>query len=282
MGKPLVSVICLSYNHEKFVEKALYSVVNQTYSPIELIIVDDASIDGSAKVIEEFIKKHPTLKFIRRELNVGNCISFNEGFKLSNGKYIIDLAADDVLMPDRIEAGVNALEEVDNNFGVQFSDAELIDDAGAPLGLHSDKYPHASIPQGDIYLDVISRYFICSPTMLIKREVLERLHGYDETLAYEDFDFWVRSSRQYKYLYLPVPLVKRRILHNSMKQDQFRRGSAQLKSTLQVCKKINELNRSEKEKEALKRRLWYEIKVGLRLFDMGLVVGYLKLIIKGK
>lgn len=277
-----MTVICLSFNHEEFVEEALYAVINQTYSPIELIIVDDASEDGSVALINEFVKKYPTSKFIRHERNMGNCISFNQGFKLSDGKYIIDLAADDVLMPDRIEAGVKALEEAGNDFGVQFSDAELIDDAGAPGGLHSDKYPHDSIPQGDIYLDVINRYFICSPTMLIKREVLEHLQGYDETLAYEDFDFWVRSSRQYKYLYLPSALVKRRILHNSMKQDQFRRGSAQLKSTLEICKKIKVLNKNEVEKAALKKRLLYEIKVSLRLFDMGLVLNYLKLMIRGK
>lgn len=278
MPSPLVSVICLCYNHQEFVAEAVNSVLSQTYANIELIIVDDASADKSSRVIQDLVAKNPAIKFIKLEKNVGNCTAFNIGLSQSNGEYVIDLAADDILLPQRIEIGVKAFEEMGKEYGVQISDAQLIDAHGNVLGLHSDKQPHKAIPTGDIYLDLIKRYFICAPTMLIRREVLELLGGYDESLAYEDFDFWIRSSRHFKYVYLSDVLVKRRILFNSMRSTQFTKGSKQLRSTYKVCLKIKELNKTKADRSALKHRLIYEIKVCLRLFEFGLAINYLKLL----
>jgi len=258
--------------------EAIQSVIDQTYPAVELIVVDDASTDGSAEVIQDFLKNEQQIKFVQFEQNVGNCAAFNKGFELSSGAYVIDLAADDILFPNRIDEGVRALENADDQFGIQFSDAELIDDRGNVTGFHSDNCPHDTIPQGDIYRDLIERYFILSPTMLIKREVLELLDGYDEQLAYEDFDFWIRSSRRFKYLYIPRPLVRRRVLDDSMNSKQFVRGSSQLRSTLRVCRKINELNETQDEKRALISRIRYEIKVCLKLFDFSLAADYFKLL----
>lgn len=278
MASPLVSVICLCYNHAPFVEEAILSVLHQTYAEIELIVVDDASSDDSVNLIEKLVSTHSQIKFIRLDKNVGNCAAFNIGYKQSKGMYIIDFAADDILLPNRVEEGVNALEGAGMQHGVQFSDALLINADGIELGLHSNKYPHVSIPQGDIYTNVINRYFISGPTMLVRRIVLDTLNGYDEELAYEDFDFWVRSARLYKYLYIPKPLVKRRVLPHSMKNKQFVKGSSQLRSTFMVCNKIKELNETHEENAALKQRIRYEIKVCLKLFDLSLAIDYLKLL----
>ena len=274
MSTPLVSVICLCYNHERFVEEAILSAIDQTYPHVEIIIVDDASQDNSVTIIKQLLKRYPEIKFISLDKNVGNCSAFNIGFAQSKGEYIVDFAADDILLNTRIEEGVKALQQVDGSYGVQFSDAELIDENGVKLGLHSDKYPHAIIPSGDIYLDIIQRYFICAPSMLIKREVLETLNGYDESLAYEDFDFWVRSSRHFNYLYLSKVLVKRRVLSGSMRSHQFKRGSKQLASTFVVCQKIQKLNKTWEEKSALKRRVAYELKVCLKLWELRLAWRY--------
>lgn len=278
MSNPLVSVICLCYNHEKFVEQAILSALNQTYSNVEVIVVNDASTDNSVDIVQRLLAAHPQVAFINLESNVGNCKAFNIGFAQSKGEYIIDFAADDVLLENRIQEGVDALQSAGGEYGVQFSDAILIDEEGNEIGLHSEKYPHSSIPSGDIYLQLIQRYFICAPSMLIKREVLTHLNGYDETLAYEDFDFWIRSARAYKYLYLPNALVKRRIVRNSMKDDQFKKGSRQLQSTYKVCEKIKLLNRLEEENNALKARLRYELKICFKLFDISLAIKYAKLL----
>jgi glycosyltransferase involved in cell wall biosynthesis len=278
VNTPLVSVVCLSYNHENFVEEAIMSVKNQTYSNIELIIVDDHSTDESVKIIEEILPQLSGVRFIPLPANIGNCKAFNIGYSHVKGDYIIDLSADDVLMPERIAKGMKAFHEGDEKLGVNFTDAEIIDKDGNSLGYHSDRFPHAAIPQGNIYADVIHRYFINSPTMMVRRNVFETLGGYDETLAYEDFDFWVRSARLFDYSYTPEVLVKKRILYNSLGNKQYNRGSKQMDSTLKVCEKAFELNNSVEERIALKKRIHYELRQAVRLGKLRLARDYWKLL----
>ena len=282
MELPLVSVICLCYNHARFVKEAIESVRLQTHTKVQLVVVDDASTDNSVQVIRESIQDRPEITFLSLPQNLGNCRAFNKGFATSTGSFIIDLAADDVLMPNRIEAGLNAFASLGPDYGVHFSDAELIDEAGNRIGYHSDRFPHASIPQGDIYKDLISRYFINSPTMMMRRSVLEKLGGYDESLAYEDFDFWMRSSRECKYGYTAEPLVKKRMLKNSMSKDQYRKKSIQLVSTFRVCEKILQLNRTIDETKALSKRIRYEMKRAALLREWGLALAYFKLLLRNQ
>lgn len=279
---PLVSVICLCYNHERFVEGAVISVLQQTYQHIELIIVDDASTDGSKGVIAALVQQHPEIKFLSLETNVGNCKAFNQGLALSKGQFIIDLAADDILLPARVECGVKALLAAGPDFGLNFTDAEWISEEGSCLYVHSQRFPHATIPQGDVYHELITRYFICSPTMIFTRDLITALNGYDENLFYEDFDLWIRGSRTFKFCYTSEVLVRKRLVNNSKSQKQFTRKDPQRYSTFTACTRILQLNRSKKEQKALKKRIWYEIKLCLKVFDLKLVMAYLRLLRKNR
>ncbi|MEQ6120062.1 glycosyltransferase [Reichenbachiella sp. MALMAid0571] len=255
---PLVSVFCLCYNHEKYVSQAIQSVLNQTYSNIELIVVDDASTDGSKGEIEQILKNQQ-FTFLYLPENVGNTKAFNRAFVRSNGKYIIDLAADDVLVQDRIEKQVAFFEESSNSTGVIYSDVAYIDGNGQPLSHHFSNKKH--IPYtGNVYEKLISTYFIPPPSMMMKREVLEQLNGYDENLAYEDFDFWIRSSRDWLYAYQPEKLTLVRRLEDSLSSKAYSKHDKQLYSTYVVCKKIKSLNKTESENRALRKRLEYEIR----------------------
>lgn len=271
---PKVSVICTCFNHEQYVSASLQSVLDQTYSNYELIVVDDGSTDSSANTIERFINDYPQISFIRLEKNQGICRAFNSAFKTCSGDFIIDLAADDILMPDRLSKGVASFDKLDKTFGVIFSDADWIDGKGTHLFFHSDKYPHATIPDGNVYEDLIERYFICSPTMMFRRAVIETLGGYDETLTYEDFDFWIRSSRLFNYHYQPDVLIKKRKLKNSLSHNQFKIFNRHNSSTYRVCTKILQLNRTVKEQNALRKRIQYEIRQSIRTLDISLVYKY--------
>src|ERR1700749_5034941 len=96
-NKSLVTVICLCYNHENFVTESLFSVMNQDYAFVELIIVDDCSTDNSKNIIKKWLLDYPEVRFISNEINLGNTKSFNKALQFAKGDYIIDLAADDVL-----------------------------------------------------------------------------------------------------------------------------------------------------------------------------------------
>ena len=95
MERPLVTVICLCYNHVRFLERALDSVFSQSYPSIELIVVDDASADDSPVLIHRLLIDRPEVKFIALQKNVGNCKAFNMALANATGKYVVDLSADD-------------------------------------------------------------------------------------------------------------------------------------------------------------------------------------------
>ncbi len=266
MYQPFVSVICLCFNHVKYIEKAVHSVLHQSYRNIELIIVDDASTDGSAEKVKRLGEKY-NLRTVQLDENLGNCKAFNIGFSLSKGEYIIDLAADDILLPNRIETGVKELEKRDESYGVNFCDIELINEQNEILGTHFKRDSNGDLAEkvleGDLYKILLQKYYISTPAMMMKREVLERLGGYDEKLSYEDFDFWVRSSRYYKYCFTDKVLMQKLILKNSHSARQYQRKNPHSLSTAMVCQKALKLNKTAREDKALLKRINYELKWAL-------------------
>ena len=282
----VVTVVCLCYNHQQYVQEAISSVLNQDYKNIEIIVVDDASTDDSVGEIEKAIEDHPKINFIKLEKNCGNCRAFNIGLSRAKGDFIIDLAADDVLFPERISCGVEALVAAGPEYGVNFTDAVLIDKDSNIIGYHYKRDKNEilinSIPQGEIYQEILSRYFICPPTMMAKREVYDQLTGYDENLAYEDFDFLVRSSRHYKYCYTDKILVKKRILAGSLSSEQYKPESRQLISTFKVCQKAFELNKTWEEHRALQKRIRFEMKQAMLSNNYQVAVNFFKLYKKFK
>ncbi len=275
---PLVSVICICHNHLSFLRESIQSVLNQTYPEIEIIIVDDGSTDGSKEMIKALVKDKP-IHFIDNPIPLGNCKAFNMGFSASQGKFIIDLATDDYLDPERILKGINTF--LNSDAGVTFSDVMNIDENGVELGTHflrdSDHQLIEQVPEGDIYIELIQRYFISPPGMMMKREVLEELNGYDESLSYEDFDFWIRSSRNWHYAFTNEVLVTKRKVSGSLSEQQFKYLSKYQICTLRVCQKIKELNRTKKEDLALRKRCLYEIKQCLKQGNIHLIPRFLKL-----
>jgi len=271
----LVSVICLCHNQALFVKEAIFSVLQQSYQSIELIVVDDASTDGCKEIISQIVEENPHIQFINITQNTGNCKAFNQGFRASNGQYVIDFSADDVFVIDRVKRQVDEFSSLDSTYGVVYSDALYIDQFGKPTGKHSDRFEQR--PSGDIYADLVERYFVCPPTMMIKRDVLETLGGYDEHLMYEDFDFWVRSSRICKYHYLNELTTQKRELPNSHGGKFHSKAHAIHYSTYAVCQKILELNSNEREDEALANRIYTEIKISFFTENFELVGKYAKL-----
>jgi len=285
LEKPLVSVVCLCYNQASFVRDAIYSVLDQTYSNVELVVVDDASTDHSRYTIRSIVNKLDNVRFISNNENVGNCRAFNAVLPMLKGKYVIDLAADDMLLPDRIQTGVEDLEEKGEEYGINFTNVEIVDAQGHHLRHHYKVDPWGKArempPQGDLYATLVAKYVVNPVSMMMRKSVLDDLGGYDEDLSYEDFDFWVRSSRKFLYSYSDAVLVRKRIHGDNLSSKQYARGSVQLFDTYRVCEKIKSLNRSTREHKALKKRVYYEMKQCMKLREMKLLNMYSKLLLKG-
>jgi glycosyltransferase involved in cell wall biosynthesis len=182
---PLVTIICLCHNHQDYVLESLNSVLNQNYSAIELIIVDDCSADNSKTVIETWLVDHPQIQFIANKTNLGNTKSFNKALKLAKGEFIIDLAADDILLPNCIALQINAFKISSyNNLGIVYGNVELITENGKfdsyYFPVEASKKTIKKRVTGDIYLSVLSGgNSICSVSSMVKKTVFDNLQGYD-------------------------------------------------------------------------------------------------------
>jgi glycosyltransferase involved in cell wall biosynthesis len=260
----LVSVICLCFNHARFLVEALDSVRLQTYPHLEIIVVDDASTDKSQQLLQQYAAAHPQVRLLLHQENTGNCQAFNEALALAAGAFIIDFATDDVMLPGRVAAKVEAFARLDPGYGIVYTDAELIDEKSRPLGYFYQRGPggriQPAVAVGEVYAEVLERYFISAPTVMIRREVLQQLGGYDASLAYEDFDLLVRAARDFKFYFLDQPLTRRRLHAGQLSKRSYRVGDKQLLSTIRVCEKALLLNRSEREKQALIRRVEWEVR----------------------
>ncbi len=278
----LVSVICISYNHAPYIAEAMASVFVQEYHNIEVIVLDDGSADESQKVIENLIAGKD-IQFIRHKKNQGYTKTFNEGLALAKGEFIVDFALDDVMLPGFVRTSMDHFSKANKSVGVVYSNADYIDVESKVIGNHKsillDKGMVSELPSGNIFSDILERYFICTPTMLIKKNVFDRLGGYDETLAYEDFDFWLRSSRHWDYAYLDEVHMQKRKLQTSMSASRYRHHqNDQLASVLKVCQKAFHLCKTKGELNALKTRLNYEYRQCLRNDAKDLAQEYLHLL----
>ncbi|HEX8327861.1 MAG TPA: glycosyltransferase family A protein [Hymenobacter sp.] len=265
---PVVTIVALCHNHASFLREALDSILAQTYPQLEVWLVDDASTDHSPAILREYAQRHPQWQLLLLPTNVGNCQAFNQALRLSRGEFVIDFATDDVLLPARVAQQVAAFQQAPPDVGVVYSNAELISEAGALLGLHHRpdgagalQPPPAS---GWVFAEVLRRYFISTPTMMMRRACLEALGGYDETLAYEDFDFWVRASRGWQFLYVDAVTTRKRKHPRSMSSRAYRRHDPFLESTIRVCAKALALVRTPEERAALAVRLRWEMRQAVR------------------
>jgi glycosyltransferase involved in cell wall biosynthesis len=241
------------------------SLFNQSYDNIEIIVIDDASTDESQDILQSIILGKPEIQSIFHSTNSGYTLAFNEAYVLAQGKYIVDFALDDVMSPDFILKSIDRLEQAGEGFGVSFSNANYIDIDSKIIGNHNEllrkKGLIDDIPSGNLFELILRRYFICTPSMVIRKSVLDRLNGYDASLAYEDFDFWVRSARFTGYAYIDEVLVSKRKLKTSMSSQQYNfKMNLQLESTLEVCNKAFHLCKTKTEHNALKERVNFELR----------------------
>ena len=163
---PKVSVVMPVYNAGDYLVEAIESILNQTYSNFEFIIIDDASKDRSLDIIKRYKKLYPTkirLIQMRRNLNAGGDMCANEGIKKARGKYIARMDADDISAPTRLEKQVEFLEENKKVFLVG-SNAHVIDSNGEIIG---EKLEPES-PQ-DIYKAYLTFHPLIHPSCMFRR-----------------------------------------------------------------------------------------------------------------
>lgn len=267
---PLVTVICLCHAQGPYVQAALRSVAALDYPSVELIIVDDGSRDESVEQIRAqmacWADDSPFVRLLAlfHPTPLGNCRAFNSGLRLAQGRYVIDLAADDCLCPDGLRLMVRRLEEAGPDWGVAFADIRYMDARGRTGRTYYDRDASGRlrrpVPEGAVFHHLVGNAFLPTVSMLMRRSMLEAIGGYNEALSYEDYDLWVRTGRQWKYAFCDLIAVhKREIPHSHSRQFYRRRANRHLPSTLAIHRYALALVREEAEKDGLATSVRYHL-----------------------
>jgi len=195
---PEVSIVMSCYNSEATVVEAIESILNQTFSNFEFIIIDDGSIDSTRDILSSYQQKERRIVLIENEQNIGLAAALNKGIRMASTPLIARMDADDVSLPTRLEKQIEFL------------------------------HTH---PNVDILEAIIKRIFkttmILHPTIMVKKEVFE-IHGYYDTqqqLGGEDAELWYRIYDKVRWANLSEPLLiytvknklTKRIISNNLK-----------------------------------------------------------------
>lgn len=210
--KPLVSIITPIFKAEKHIAECIASVLRQTYSNWEMILINDCSPDHSMAITGKLCKGDSRFKVINLPRNSGAAIARNKGIELALGKYIAFLDADDLWLPQKLEKQVNLLENSSYNF--TFSSYSLVDELGKPKG-------NFIIPKEEVtYKDLLKTCSIGCLTAMYNQESLGKL--YMENLGKrQDYTLWLKILKKENAVGLTEVLAQYRISQNSLSANKF-------------------------------------------------------------
>lgn len=246
-AQPLVTVVVLCHNQAAYVVEALDSVLNQHYVNWQLLVVDDGSDDASQDLITQWVNQHDVAdQVVLLPNSMGMTSAFMQVGAYIKGKYILDLAADDILLPDRLLVQVNALERAiaeGKNPGLCFSDALMIDAHGNELGQWFAGRGGQLLQQSgsDWVVNILAHNPVLTPTILYVTEAWRAMGGYDTTLAFEDTDMLLKlTEADYDFVLCPEITTKRRVIPKSASEVHSAEMSVEnpfLASTARICEK---------------------------------------------
>lgn len=214
--EPLVSVIIPTYNRSRIVLRAIESVLHQTFTDYEIIVVDDASSDDTEEVITG--RYGDKIIFIKKAENKGLATARNTGIQASRGVYIAHLDDDDEWLPEKLAAQVKLIRQ-NPSLGLVYCGYFKVKEDGTT---ESQVKPEK---RGHIFEELLKQNYIVgsASAALIKKEVLHKAGLFDESLsACEDWDLWIRIARHYQVDFVKSPLVRYRVHEHNMHKDIYR------------------------------------------------------------
>lgn len=241
MKKPLVTVLMAVYNGQDYLREAIESILNQTYSKLEFLIINDGSTDQTDAIIRSY--KSRRIRYISNAKNQGLDVVLNKGFLLARGEYIARMDADDISLPSRIEEQV-AFLETHSQYGAVGTYYANMDENGAVYEIGAQV-----IDDEDIKLAINNLNVFCHGSMMIRTSLI-RKHNLSYDHAYyplDDYELWTRMVHLAKVRNLPKVLYLYRINPKSMMhtmKKQIGQRPQKLNNKLQRTMKLPEFNRA--------------------------------------
>jgi glycosyltransferase involved in cell wall biosynthesis len=223
MGGGEIDVVVPALNAEKYIENALRSIQQQTRPAARIIIADDGSTDGTARIVESLMRSDDRIILLKL-FHAGVSAARNAGVLASSAPFVAFLDADDIWLPDKLERQMEAFERSGPDTGFVHSSYFLINADGARLAVQ-----HVFLPRlrGDIFLPLLQDGYVLSgsaSSVLVRRDVLDKAGHFDERLFHgEDWDLWIRLARISRADFTPEAVVGIRV-HDQSAQRRARPG----------------------------------------------------------
>ena len=200
MKRPKVSVIVPCYNSQSFIKRTIESALKQTYTNLEIIVVDDGSKDNTGDIIKSF--NDARIKYFYQENN-GLSFTRNVAIKHATGEYVAFLDHDDQWLPEKIEKQLRLFER-NPELGLVFSDAYMVSSERKTIACFKERKPS----RGNIFYEyLLSDNFVPLLTVLTPKVVISRYMPFDDRYKIsEEFDLFLRIARDYKFDYVDEPL----------------------------------------------------------------------------
>ena len=199
---PLVSVIMSVYNGEKFVAEAIDSILGQTFTDFEFIIIDDGSQDRSSEIIRAYQADDERIRFVKFADNEGMANTRNHGMTLSSAEFIAMMDCDDVCLPERLQKQVDHLRR-HSAIGVLGAGAQAVDEDLRSLYAFNLPEHHALI----VY-NIFVASFLIHPTVMMRRELLQSVGGYErDSQTAIDVELWTRLMWRTRFANHPETLL---------------------------------------------------------------------------
>ena len=255
---PTVSVIIHTFNNEKFIAETIESVLKQTYNDYEIIVVDDGSEDGTRDVLLPYMQD---IRYHYKE-NGGIASAKNAGISLSNSEFIAFLDHDDLWVPDKLKI---QMEHFSSNPQVGLVYAKY-------TSFRNDKELRTKPEKGYsgwIFKELLSKSFIQTSTVMVKRECLNAVGPYDESFTLGDeYDMFLRVAKRFQCGFVDKELTRYRIHDRNASKDDLLFDKENLRVFKKVYNGYTDLD--EKEKKILRKRIaMYSLKVAKGLYNQG-------------
>jgi len=208
---PLVSVIILTRNRPEYLVRAINSVLTQTFTDFEIIIIDDASTDDTPEVIKSF--HDPRIISIRNNVNRGEAGSRNQGVNAAKGEFVSFLDDDDEWLPRKLDAQVNKFKNSKKETGCIYTWHCRVDlQTGEKI--KETKYQK----NGNIFKEMFEGNWVGTPsTVMVKKECFQLVGGFDESIGFStDYDMWIRISKEFNIEYIGETLVNYGVHNKNM------------------------------------------------------------------
>lgn len=203
----MVSIIVPTYNREDVIERALSSILRQTYSSYEVVVVDDGSTDGTQSVVAGL--QDSRIRYIALQENRGAAYARNVGIREAKYDYIAFLDSDDEWLPDKLELQMKKMLNSSEQYGMVYCRMQGLSRDGSDTFVCPHQDYVKEILEGDLFKPLLFQNVIGTPAMIVRRECLEQTGGFKETLhCLEDWELILRIAKRWKIGFVDKILVE--------------------------------------------------------------------------